>query len=134
MAETNLDQVIEQYQLALNGFLKGNPDPLLNFNSQRDNLSLANPFGTMVGQKPFEETTRRVAGSVRDGKIEFENITKTLTPAMAYFVWIEHSRARFDNKETPDNYALRVTVIFIPEDGTWKLIHRHADRITSAQP
>ena len=31
-------------------------------------------------------------------------------------------------------FALRVTMIFRPEDGQWKLVHRHADPITTPQP
>jgi hypothetical protein len=30
--------------------------------------------------------------------------------------------------------ALRVTMTFRPEDGTWKVVHHHADPITTAQP
>jgi hypothetical protein len=30
-------------------------------------------------------------------------------------------------------FALRVTLIFEPEDGEWKVVDRHADPITTAQ-
>jgi ketosteroid isomerase-like protein len=29
--------------------------------------------------------------------------------------------------------TLRCTTIFRPEDGTWKIVHRHADPIASVQ-
>jgi ketosteroid isomerase-like protein len=31
-------------------------------------------------------------------------------------------------------YALRVTMIFGPEEGAWRVAHRHADQITPPQP
>jgi hypothetical protein len=44
-AVEDLDEVIEQFQLALNEFLKGNPGPAQNLFSHRDDVSLANPLG-----------------------------------------------------------------------------------------
>jgi len=31
-------------------------------------------------------------------------------------------------------WDLRVTTILRPEDGEWKIVHRHADAITTPQP
>jgi ketosteroid isomerase-like protein len=30
--------------------------------------------------------------------------------------------------------VLRVTMIYRPEDGTWKVVHRHADPISTPRP
>jgi ketosteroid isomerase-like protein len=136
MAELELDRVIEQYHLALDELVKGDPEPVLKIFSQRDDVSLANPVGPAVrGRKPVEETVRRAVAQVRDGEPnQFENLVKYVTPDLAFFVWVERFRARIGGRQEMTPVALRVTVIFRPEDGTWKLLHRHADPIASEQP
>jgi ketosteroid isomerase-like protein len=46
----------------------------------------------------------------------------------------ERYRAKVGGREDLSPMALRVTSILKPEDGTWKVVHRHADPITAAQP
>lgn len=135
VAESDLDQVIEQYHLALSEFVKGNSEPVRNIWSQRDDVSLANPLRPVaLGWKQVEDTLQRAASGVRDGEVHFEIIVKRMTPDMAFVVWFEHVKARINNSETHVPFALRVTNIFQPEGGTWKLVHRHADPITSERP
>jgi len=55
-------------------------------------------------------------------------------PELAYIIEVERYNARMRGRETVSPVALRVTSIFRPEDGTWKIVHRHADPITVAQP
>jgi ketosteroid isomerase-like protein len=50
-------------------------------------------------------------------------------------VWIERPKAKVGGSEEITPFALRVTMVFRPEaDGEWKIVHRHADPITTAQP
>jgi len=51
-----------------------------------------------------------------------------------YVVQIERARAKISGKEEITPYAVRSTMIFRPEEGEWKVVHRHADPITTAQP
>jgi hypothetical protein len=44
-AVDDLDEVVEQYHLALGEFLKGDPQPLQMMYSHREDVTLANPFG-----------------------------------------------------------------------------------------
>jgi ketosteroid isomerase-like protein len=46
-------------------------------------------------------------------------------------VEIERGEAKSDAREEITPWTLRVTMIFRPEDGTWKVVHRHADPITA---
>ena len=47
---------------------------------------------------------------------------------------VEHLEAKVHGGREIIPYALRVTMIFGPEEGTWKVVHRHADQITIPQP
>ena len=57
-----------------------------------------------------------------------------MTPELAYLVEMERAKAKFGAGEDITSYALRATIIFRPEDGTWKVAHRHADPLSSFQP
>jgi hypothetical protein len=47
-AVDDVDELIEQYQLALDEFVKGNPEPVQNLFSHREDATLANPYGPPV--------------------------------------------------------------------------------------
>lgn len=71
----------------------------------------------------------------RDGRaVEFEIVTKYVTPELAYVVQLERLRPRVGGSEDVTPHALRATMIFRPEEGTWTVVHRHADPITTPQP
>jgi ketosteroid isomerase-like protein len=135
MAASDLDHVVEQFHRALGEFFQGNPEPAKKLFSHRDDVSLANPFGPVArGWKQVAETMERAASHYQDGEAtSFENIATYLTPALAYIVEVERYKARVGGGQDIVPVALRVTSIFRPEDGTWKIVHRHADPITSVQ-
>ena len=89
----------------------------------------------MRGWEQVDETIDRAASNFRDGEIEgFEIVVKYVTPELAYIVETERTKAKVGGREDVTPSALRATMIFRPEDGTWKVVHRHADSITTAQP
>jgi ketosteroid isomerase-like protein len=77
----------------------------------------------------------RAASQFSGGEItSFETVEKYVTPELAYVVWIEWSRAKVGGSQDIAPIDLRVTMILRPEEGTWKVVHRHADSITTVQP
>jgi ketosteroid isomerase-like protein len=135
-AVDDVDQLIEQYQLALDEFVKGNPRPAKQLWSRRGDVTLANPLGAPVrGWDEVTKTIEHAASNIRDGEIiSFDVISKRITPELAYVVWIERQKAKMGARQDVTPVDLRVTMIFRPEDGTWKVVHRHADPITTARP
>jgi len=136
MATSDLDEFIEHYHLALNEFFSGNPEPAKTLYSHREDASLANPFGPVTtGWKQVAETMERAASNYREGEATgFERAAKYVTEDLAYIVEVERFKAKVGGSEETVSGALRVTSILSREDGGWKILHRHADPITTARP
>ena len=136
-AVEDVDRLIEQFQLSMDGFLKGDPEPTKSVFSHKEDVTLANPYGPPArGWDEVAKVTEHAASQVRDGEMTgFEEVAKYVTPELAYVVWIERPKAKVGGSEEITPFALRVTMIFRPEeDGEWKIVHRHADPITTPQP
>ena len=135
MTETNFDQAVEQYHQAMNGILNGSPVGMQRIFSERDDISLSNLFGpTVLGRKAVVEAVARAAANFQAGEpAEYDTLVKVVTPELAYIVEVERSRARIGGSAELRSVAFRVTTIFRPEGGAWRVIHRHADPITTAR-
>ena len=132
----DLDQVVDQSHLALDAFFKGDPEPIKAAFSHRDDVSLANPFGPpALGWTQVAETIARAASHYRDGRAtSFERVAEYATPDLAYIVEIERYEARVGGRADMSSVVLRVTTVLRPEDAGWRIVHRHADPITTTQP
>lgn len=130
---SNLEQMIEQYLQALEEIMKGSADGYRRIYSRQDDCSLANPFGPSVrGWKAVDQALEGTASHYRDGgATECERIVTNQTREFAYTVEMERVRARVDRREDVTPISVPVTTIFRLEDGVWKVVHRHADPITS---
>ncbi len=132
----DLDAVLERFKQAGQQFVKGNPEPVQELFSHRDDVTLANPFGPPArGWAEVREAQERGAAVFKDGEIwDFETVAKYVTSELACILWIERTNAKVGGAEDVTPCDLRVTMALRPEDGTWKVVHRHADPITTAQP
>jgi ketosteroid isomerase-like protein len=133
MVAPDLDQFVSQYHHALDEFFRGNPEPVKMLYSRLEDASLANPFGpVVVGWEHVEETMERAASNYRDGGATgFETLATYVTPDLACLVEVERFEAKVGGERKMASGALRVTSVLRPEDGAWKIVHRHADPITA---
>ena len=132
----DLDQLLERYHRALSEFMTGNPQPAVAFFSSRDDITLANPFGQVArGPNQVKLAAGHAAMNYRGGRaVSFERFAKCVTHDLAYVVEVEHYEAKVGGRDDLTPLALRVTSIFSRETDGWKLLHRHADPITTIQP
>ena len=135
-AEDDLDRVLQRWHLAQDEFVRGNPGPVKEMWSHAEDVSVANPYGPPVrGWEKVSAVVEHAASQRRDGEaIGFEVVAKGVTSELAYVVQIERARSKVGNREDVTPYAVRATMIFRSEDGAWRIVHRHADPITTPQP
>jgi ketosteroid isomerase-like protein len=129
----DFDQVVEQSHAAVDEFVRGNSKPLEQLYSRRDDVTLGNPFGPFVrGIEEVATTMERAASYYRDGEaIGFDLVAKEVTPNLAFTVEVERVSSKIGGSEDETLVSLRVMSIFRKEDDGWKLLHRHADPITT---
>ena len=128
-----LDAVLERFRRAQEAFCRGDADPVKEFFSRREDVSLGNPLGPVRrGRAEVEAAADQAAASFRDGgEVRYEEVSRYVTPELAYVVHVERVEAKVGGREELSPVALRVTMIFRREDDTWKIVHRHADPITA---
>src|SRR5919199_3458986 len=132
----DLDVVLERFKQAGQEFVNGNPKPVQELFSHREDVTRANPFGPPArGWEQVAEAQERGASVFRDCEIyDFETVAKYVSSELACILWIERTNAKVGGAEDVAPCDLRVTMALRPEDGTWKVVHRHADPITTARP
>jgi ketosteroid isomerase-like protein len=91
------------------------------------------PFGPVSrGYEQVAETIERAATNYIEGELlGFDNISKYLTPDLAYIVELERFKAKVAGRQEATSLTLRVTSVFRFEDGDWKVVHRQADSIVA---
>jgi len=99
----------------------------------RKDVTLGNPFGAYVrGRQKVGATLADAASHYRDGEVTgVELIANYVSDDLACIVEVERARVKVDGAEELVQAALRVTSVFRLEQGAWKLVHRHADPITT---
>ena len=136
MSTLDLAQMIEAYQRSLDAFVQGDPELQKPLWSRRDDVTLANPLGPpALGWEQVEKAMDDAASQIREGEpVRIERLSGYETPDLAYSLVIQGTRAKMGGSIEMADISLRVTTIFRREEGEWKIVHRHADPITTTRP
>ena len=136
MKSDDLDSAIEQSHAALGAILKGDPSLYKALYSRAEDVTLGNPFGPYArGRQQVEATLEGAASHYRDGEgTGVELVAKYVSDGLACVVEVERGRTKVGGAEELVAVAVRVTSLFRLEQGAWKLVHRHADPITTPRP
>lgn len=135
-ADPAFEAAVEQSHRALAAILNGNPAPYEALFADRDDITLGNPFGPYAkGKAAVARTLAGAAAKYRDGEVVgVDRIAQYGDGNIIGLVEVEHDRAKVGTREDLSEFSARVTSIYERIDGKWRLVHRHADPITTARP
>lgn len=124
MTARSLEEAVEESHAAMGATGSGDIEPFMALYSDADDITFGNPFEPFVrGKEAVREAAGRAASRYRDGQVVgFERVAE-----------VEHLQAKVGGSDSPASIALRATSVFREENGIWRLVHRHADPITTPQ-
>ncbi len=133
--EAALEAAIAQSHVALEAILNGDPSGYETLFADRDDITLGNPFGPFgKGRAAVMATLANAATKYESGSVVgVERLALYRSGSIAALVEIEHDRAKVTGADKPADFFVRVTSVYEQGGGAWKLVHRHADPITTAR-
>ncbi len=136
MSAKMLKDAIEESHAALDAILKGDQSGYQGLFSERDDVTLGNPFGPFArGRRNVEATLAGAASHYRDGGMTGADLVASyVSNDLAVVVENERGKAKVGGAEDLAPVGVRVTSVFRLEGDAWKLVHRHADPITTPRP
>ena len=95
MSQPDFGAAVDAYRKALNAFVKGDPRPVLEHYSQRDDVTLANPLGPpRRGRADVEQAVEAAAAKFEDGSVRFEDLSSFATADLGYVVYLEQAEVQ----------------------------------------
>jgi ketosteroid isomerase-like protein len=133
----DFERFLHRYQAANTAFVNGNPSPWLALTATKDPVSIFGGFGGL-GEAGVAEVHQRylraaTAFQPSGARVDFEYLVKDVQGRLAYTVAIERSNVLYTGQTESRPQILRVTMLFRREHGDWKIVHRHADTMTTLQ-
>ena len=110
--------------------MAGDATPTKALWSHADDVTIMGGLGAY--EKGWEQVGPRLdwaAAHFQGANLTIEPLAMGMSGDLAYTIDIERSQVRVAGRDEFSPMALRVTYLFRREEGSWKIIHRHADAI-----
>ena len=131
-----LEVAIAESHEALRKILNGDPSGYAALFADRDDITLGNPFGPFgKGRAGVLKALNNAATKYKVGSVvAVDRVAVYGDKKIIVLVEIEHDRAKLGTSPDFSEFAARVTSVYEKVGTRWKLVHRHADPITTSRP
>jgi ketosteroid isomerase-like protein len=130
-ADGGVGEAMARLRAAMNAVVTGDARAMKALCSHRDDVTSFYGWGGY--EKGWDQVSRRwdwaAAQFKGGGPVRYQELTTVITAELAYTTAIETIRTGLDGLAEPTEWSNRVTHVFRREDGEWRLVHRHANRL-----
>jgi len=129
----DLAAFLECYHQAARRFARADPDGVKEIYSHADDVALANPFGpAVVGWDAVGAGLDFASSRLQDGDVPgFEVVARYESGDLAVLHTLEQWQARIPGRPDVEPFSLRATTLLRRENGSWRIVLRHADPIAT---
>jgi hypothetical protein len=127
-------ELMKQRESAASAYVSGNDTPLDELVARELPATFFGPGGG------YEKGAAHVAKVYADGAKDFlagrsrlEILQSGADDHVGYWTGIQHAIVQLKGQPEPKPMDLRITEVFQKEGSEWKLVHRHADMLTTAK-
>jgi ketosteroid isomerase-like protein len=133
MSDSELDEflatTLARQVVAKEAIHNGDPEPRLAMWSRNDPVTVLGAVKNARGWDEVSQLFRWLGSGFSDcASYRFDLIAAGVSGDLAYTVGYEHTSVSWDGVPL-EPYTLRVTHVYRRENGEWKIVHRHGDRI-----
>ncbi|KPF67519.1 hypothetical protein IP69_12390 [Bosea sp. AAP35] len=121
---------LARLRAALASVANGDVGPIKALYSHADDAT--SMYGWGGYEKGWDAISKRwdwAGQQFKGGTVSHENVTTIIGAELAYTTDIESFDVRLPGMDQPTRWTNRVTHVFRFEDGSWRLLHRHANRL-----
>lgn len=131
MTNTDFTTFLRERERVSTAFVNGDAAALEAISTHDSPATIFGPKGDVVqGANEVIEANGKAASAFDAGSSDgFEILHQHSSGDLGYRVGLQRSQVRVKGQDEPVPFELRVTEIFRREEGGWKLVHRHADRL-----
>jgi ketosteroid isomerase-like protein len=133
--QQDFERFMKQRKAAAHAYVSGDAGPLSELTTRTSDATFFGPRGGSThGAREVSERYVRDAKAFAPGSdTDFEVLQMGASDGIGYWVGHQRAKARMQGQVEPIAMNLRITEIFRREGDAWKLVHRHADMLTTEQ-
>ncbi len=132
----DFEPFLTQREDAARAYVCGDPAPLGRLAARVHPATFFPPRGGhREGTSDVAATYAGDAAQFRpEGETHFDILAHAAGDSVAYWTGFQRAKVQMQGSSEPVEMNLRVTEVFRREGGNWKMVHRHADPLTTENP